>query len=168
MTEQLLMERNYSEDSEIQELETIFGEISTSENIAGLVSSSMSVEEEIIQENNEDVRTFTQDLEMLKDIFLDCAHLIFGQGSSLQTAEENIERALQDTETATENLEESEKLTKHGRGRLFDICVLVGGVGLGTLGWIGGPWIGIPTMVAGLGLSGSVVLARNKLQKEFE
>ena len=158
MTEQLLMERNDSEDSEIQELENIFGKISST-------SSALSVEEEIIQENNEAVQTFAQDLELLKDIFIDCAHMIFGQGSSLQTAEENIEKALLDTETATENLEESEKLTKHSRGRLFDICVLVGGVGLGSLGWIGGPLIGIPTMAAGLGVSGAIVLARNKLKK---
>ena len=155
MTEQLLI---YNENSDIQELET---------NINDLTTKSRSVDYKIIQENNKDVRTLATELELLKDVFLDSAYLIFGQGENLQTAEANIEKALADTETATDNLEQTENLTKHSRGKLFDACMLIGGVGLGALGWIGGPWIGIPTMVAGLGLSGSVVLVRNKLQKDF-
>lgn len=116
-----------------------------------------------IEERNEAFKTIYTDISLLKDIFMDCATLIFGQGEQLNEAENNIEKAVQHTDEAVVSLEKTVEYTATGRGKLFDLCVMLGGVGLGSLGWIGGPWIGIPTMAAGLGVSTSVVVARNKL-----
>lgn len=119
----------------------------------------------IIQERNENIRSLADEMVLLKEIFVDCANMVFGQGQMLNEAEQNIERSVEHTEEATKSLERAEQYNRHGRGRLFDACVMVAGIGLGSLGWVGGPWIGVPTMAAGLGLSGSVVIARNSIEK---
>lgn len=119
----------------------------------------------IIQERNEEIRTLADDMALLKEIFVDCANMVFGQGESLNEAENSIEKSVEHTEDAAKSLEKAVEYQRHGRGRIFDACVMAAGVGLGSIGWIGGPWVGVPAMAAGLGLSGSVVIARNKLEE---
>lgn len=115
----------------------------------------------IIRERNEGMRTIATDVALLKELFMECASMVFGQGESLAEAERSIEQSVEHTEEAAKSLERAEVYATTGKGKLFDLCVMVTGIGLGSLGWIGGPWIGISTMAAGLGVSGSVVIARN-------
>ena len=115
------------------------------------------------EENNTDIRSLADEIVLLKEIFVDCAAMVFGQGEQVDELEQSIEQAVKNTDEGTKSLQKAEQYTSHGRGKIFDACVLVTGAGLGALGFIGGGWIGIPTMAAGLGLSTSVVIARNKL-----
>jgi hypothetical protein len=131
------------------------------------VVQDTEIDHKIIMETNKEMGTLSKDLILLKELFQDCAALVFNQGEKVDQIEENITNAVEDVEKGTENLKVAEKYKKHGRGRLFDICVLLGGTGLGALGLLGGPWIGIPTLMAGLGVSGSVIIARNKIKKHI-
>jgi t-SNARE complex subunit (syntaxin) len=115
-------------------------------------------------ERNEEIHKLSIDMGVLYGIFQECSNLIFGQAQELDEVEDNLEKSLLSVQDGTEHLEKAAQYQTHSRGKVFDICMLVGGVGIGALGWIGGPWIGIPTMAAGLGLTGGIVVARNKLE----
>ena len=117
----------------------------------------------IIKERNTQMGFIAEELMHLKELFQDCATQVFSQGEHIDQTETNIIRAVNNVEDGVDNLEVAGTYQKHNRGRLFDVCVLIGGVGLGALGLIAGPWIGIPTLAAGIGVSGGVVIARNKI-----
>jgi hypothetical protein len=123
------------------------------------------IEKQIAIELNQEMHEVSNDVGMLYVLYHECQNLIFGQGESLDEVEENLTKSLVNVQEGTAHLEKADQYQKHSRGKVFDICMLAGGTGLGALGFVlGGFWIGIPTIIAGVGLSGGIVLARNKLE----
>jgi hypothetical protein len=114
------------------------------------------IEKQIAIELNQEMHEVSNDVGMLYVLYHECQNLIFGQGESLDEVEENLTKSLVNVQEGTAHLEKADQYQKHSRGKVFDICMLAGG--------IGGFWIGIPTIIAGVGLSGGIVLARNKLE----
>ena len=149
-----LLEPNFNETIQSQSSNTIDG-LGEMDNV--------EIEYKIVHERNSLIQTLTDDISVLQELFYDCSNMIFGQGVLLRDAEKNIETALENVEQGTESLKQAEMYHHHARGKLFDICVVAGGVGLGAIGFVAGPIVGIPTVAAGLGISGGVVLIRNKL-----
>lgn len=132
------------------------------------VQEENEVTNEIIRERNKEIGILAQEMAMLQGLFRECAALVFGQAEHIDKMEENITNAVNNVEEANNDLKQAEKYKKHDRGHIFDICLIVGGTGLGALGMLAGPWIGVPTLAAGVGLSSSIVIARNKIAKHLE
>jgi hypothetical protein len=134
------------------------------EKISEISEISEEIDHQIATERNRALSELSTDMGSLYELFQDCSNLIFGQTQHLEEVEDNLKKSLLSVEEGTIHLEKAAQYQKHSRGKIFDICMLVGGAGVGLLGWVGGPWVGIPTMAAGLGLSGGIVVARNKIE----
>jgi len=121
------------------------------------------VDRSIITERNRDIKAIEEDMGHLADITRNCAELVHDQGYEVDAAETNISNSLINIEETVETLEQISATVEKKRGFAFNAYVLLTGVGIGSLGWIGGPWIGIPTTLAGIGVSSTIIFIKKKI-----
>lgn len=120
------------------------------------------VEANIIKERNEDIKQITNDVSILSEIFQTIQHMIQEQGIDINFASKNIENTEIQTAEGVKHLEKAEhhqKQTKNVR----DAGIIVSGAAIGSVGWIGGPIIGVPTTAVGVGLSVGIVCILRKI-----
>lgn len=124
------------------------------------------VEEKIIRERNLEIRQIERDIEDLAEIQKDLSFYVFEQGEQINLCAENVNIVEKNTEEALSNLEKAEEHVNRGRQLLRDIVIVSSSAGLGSLGFLGGPFIGIGTLlVTTLAGSGVVFVMRSSMSQ---
>lgn len=116
----------------------------------------------IIKERNEAIKQISNDVGILSEIFQTIQHMIHEQGFELNLVSTNIENTEQQTAEGVKHLENAENLSKETKS-VRDAGIIVSGAALGSVGWIGGPFIGVPTTAVGVGLSVGIVCLLRKI-----
>lgn len=116
----------------------------------------------IIQERHESIKDLSADVLTLSELFKDFSHMVWEQDDTLNLAVENIESAGENVEQAVEHLEKAETYHSNYTSRIFEVSAIVLGTALGSVGFIGGPWIGVPTTMLGLSVGSGVAYVRKK------
>lgn len=118
------------------------------------------VDFEIVKERNQEIQELEQDISNVAEINTSLASMIFEQGEQIDFAAESIETAEINIKEAVRHIEVAHDHTKNSRGLIFDACSFVAGTGLGAIGFISGPFVGVPTLLAGVAVSTCVVIIR--------
>jgi len=122
------------------------------------------VEMEIIRERNEEIQQIEIDTTSLAEIMQSLSVFIHDQGQQLEEAAISIHNAEIHVNEAVQHLKQAESWVIKTRDLLFDTGTIVAGVGLGSLGFFGGPIVGVPCVAGGLAAAISVVAVRRKLK----
>lgn len=122
-----------------------------------------AVDMAIMQERNKEIKNVEQDVGILSELFHTIQHMVWEQGVDLNVAYENVERAEINTTEAKDSLENAAKYQTKNTRNIRDTSIVVTGLAIGGVGWIGGPWIGIPTTAVGVGISTGIVMLLRKI-----
>lgn len=117
----------------------------------------------IIKERNTEIKAIAHDVSIISEIFHTIQNMVLDQGLDLNVAYEHVERAEINTTEAKESLEKAEQYHAHSTRNIRDTSIVVTGLAIGGVGWIGGPWIGIPTTAVGVGISTGIVMLLRKI-----
>lgn len=118
----------------------------------------------IIRERNQELLEIAQETSMLSEIMSALSEMLHGQGERLDLVETQVENAVVHIEEAAEHLAHASDWKTKTRLLLLDVSTIVAGTGAGCLGFIGGPWIGVPLVLGGIVASSSIVVARRRYQ----
>jgi len=119
----------------------------------------------ILQERNTEIAKIEQDTLSISEIMKDLAYLIYDQGEDLKVGEKQIENVVEATGEGLSHLERALKFTEKTRGLIVDASTIVAGTGLGALGFLASPVVGVPTLLGGLATAVSVITIRRNLVK---
>ena len=128
-------------------------------------TTSLSDEElnaSILRERNEEIKQITNDVGILSEIFQTIQHMIHDQGLDVDIASKSIESTEVQTGEAVKHLEKAENHQKQAKS-VRDAGIIVSGAAIGSVGWIGGPIIGVPTTAVGVALSVGIVCILRKI-----
>lgn len=129
-------------------------------------TDSRSVDLSIIAERTRDLKQIERDTTDLSEIMLHISAMLMDQAKPLQLSERHVEQAEVNTSQAVENLEMAADWKSKARGTLIDAGIVITGAGLGTLGFLATPMVGVPTVIAGLTTAISLVVARRKMAEK--
>ena len=73
---------------------------------------TISINNKIIQEKNEEMDKLNHDIQAIRDIYKDLALLVTEQGEQINIMSDNIENAARETEKALSQLQISEKRSR--------------------------------------------------------
>lgn len=116
----------------------------------------------IAAERNSDIQSLAHDIMDINEIMSTLSQMVYGQRSGVDNIEASIEKSVGNVEEGTKNLEKAEEYQVKNRSLIRDIAIVAGGFGVGTLGLIAGPIVGLVTIAASTTLSGSLVYAVRK------
>ncbi len=117
------------------------------------------VDIQIIRERNKDIQQLERDIRDLAEIQMDIGLLIQEQGEQIDLCSENIIVTEKNTEEAVANLEKCEEYNNKTNSLIRDVIIVSSSAGLGCLGFIGGPFIGLGTLILTTLTGSGVVLA---------
>ena len=121
-----------------------------------------NVDMQIIQERNEEIKHIEHEVGLLADLYHTVQNLVWDQGIGLNDACEKIQNSEIEITEGVKHLENAEKYQVKSN-KVRDASIVMSGALLGSVGWIGGPWIGIPTTGLGVGISSGVVFILRKI-----
>lgn len=119
----------------------------------------------ILRERNEEIREIARDTSLIAEIMTMLSTMVSEQGEQLDVAEAHLEQAAEDTEDAANTLARAATWQERARGTMVDITTFAVGTGLGAMGFLGGPWVGLPTLVGGVATASSIVAIRRKIKQ---
>ena len=114
------------------------------------------VDEEIIRQNNVEIRQIEKEMLEISEIMIDLSLMIGQHGEEIQLSVENIEHAKEEVEESVNHLEESVKYTDKRKQLIKNAVLIFTGISLGALGFIAGPIIGAITLVTGTATGGTI------------
>ena len=120
------------------------------------------VKANILRERNEEIKQITNDVSILSEIFQTIQHMIHDQGLDLNIVSKSIENTEVQTSEAVNHLEKADNHQKQTKS-VRDAGIIVSGAAIGSVGWIGGPIIGVPTTAAGVAISVGIVCVLRKI-----
>lgn len=118
----------------------------------------------ILKERQEELRKIEEDTLSISEIMNSLSSLLCEQGENLDLATEHVESSVTATSDAVISLDNALVWQSKMRGLLVDATTVLTGSGLGALGFIGGPVVGVPSLIAGLVTAASVIAIRRRLQ----
>lgn len=121
------------------------------------------INKSIIEERNRELMELSEELEDLSELTRSLSYMLSSQSEFLDEMEKTIEISSINVQESNKSLEKSVYYKEKGIQTLKNIAIVVGGVSLGALGFMGGPVIGVATTVSGIAASIGVVRATNKL-----
>jgi t-SNARE complex subunit (syntaxin) len=121
------------------------------------------VEEKIIEETNREVKQIESDMIDISSIMLDLSSMIDVQGEYIDINVKNIEHANQEVTESVNLLEQSVEYSNKRKGMIKNVALIVGGISLGALGFLGGTIVGSITLISGLIGGSSIAFISNKL-----
>lgn len=123
-----------------------------------------NVERAIVRERNQEIQVIAQETSMLAEIMANLASMIESQGTHLDSAAAQVEQSARTADETADILARADSWQESARGAIVDISTVAIGTGLGTLGFLAGPWVGLPTMVGGMVTATSIVAVRRKIK----
>lgn len=160
-------------NEDIEDIEDIDDELSLELNlivedmqqIIDSVDDDEEVDLKILKERSQSITEITENIEHTNFIMKKLSSLIFSQGENINIVNKSIEKAEDDTNKACHELSEAENLTSSTLKTARDVAILIGGLSLGALGFIGGSVMGIGTLIVGGVISGGVITVSHKIDK---
>lgn len=120
----------------------------------------------ILHERQAELREIEEDTLSISEIMTSLSFLINEQGENLAVATEHVASSVESTDAAVNSLENALGWKNNMRCLLVDATTIITGSGLGALGFIGGPLVGVPTLVGGLLVAASVIAIRRNLSTQ--
>ena len=114
------------------------------------------VDEEIIREINNEVKSIEKEMIDISEIMLDLSSLIQNQGEEIQINVSNIENSKKEIEESVEHLEKSEVYNDKRKHLIKNAVLIITGISLGALGFIAGPIVGVITLATGTATGGTI------------
>lgn len=123
------------------------------------------IDQKILEETNQHIQTLAEELTELYEIMTLFPSFLKRQGEQLDDASQNIETSEQNVDQSTDTLNTvNNNITeKRKKIRIRDATILASGTAIGSIGWFGGPWIGVPTTAIGVGISTGIVLLIHRI-----
>ena len=116
-----------------------------------------------IQNRNNSIRELQEDIENLAEISQILSQMVKEQGENINVVEETMEVVSVNIQETVESLKQSEKYMTAARSGIRNTILVLGGVGLGALGFIAGPIVGVATTISGVAAGlGAVFIAEKK------
>jgi hypothetical protein len=120
------------------------------------------IDVKIVEERNYEIKTLSEDLIHISEIFQELATLLNFQGEKVDAIGEQIEHISENISEGTTFLENTERFVKL-REILRDVGILAGGLSLGSIGFLGGPIIGSATLISSFAASSGLVFIARKI-----
>lgn len=117
---------------------------------------------EINQERNAEIKKLSKEVEDLSEIMTDLSLMIYDQGESIDHVVNNVENTEIIINEAVESLEKTENYVNTNRKIYRNIVIVTSGLGLGALGFLGGPIIGAISILSGGMLGSGIAFVTNK------
>lgn len=118
----------------------------------------------ILEERNRELRQIEEDTLSLSEIMHSISTMLCEQRENLEIAVADTEKSAQATTEAVTNLQQALKWTNSARGLIVDASAMIAGSGLGALGFLGGPLVGVPTLIGGIATASAVIVLRRITQ----
>ena len=112
----------------------------------------------IIEERNREIQEIEREIIDLHEISRSLSLLLGEQGEELDKGLTKLDESVEHTESAKQSLEKSLLYDENGK-RLRELSILASGVTLGALGFLGGPIVGVITLLSGASVSTGLVIA---------
>ena len=122
----------------------------------------MSFNLKLVKERNRQIKELEVEFDDLEEISRSLHKMIHDQGEFLSEIDKTLDNIVKDVDNAAENLENALKL-KQPPSILKNIMIVAGTSGLGVLGFLAGPIVGIVTTVSGVVTGIGVVTVKKKL-----
>lgn len=129
------------------------------------VTSLDEVDLAILQERHDAIKEIEKETQTISEIMESLSALLPGQGEDLNLASTHLERSVESTGEGVIALENALNWNQQIRGLVVDATTVVAGSGLGALGFLGGPVVGLPTLLGGVITAASVIIIRRALTK---
>ena len=121
----------------------------------------MSYKQILIDERNRQMKELEEEFEDLEEISRSLYEMIYDQGEFISELDKTLDNIVEDVDNAAENLE---KALKTKPQIIFqNIAIVAGSAGIGVLGFLAGPVVGIATTVSGIMTGIGVVTVKKKL-----
>ena len=127
-----------------------------------LVIENCEIDLNIANETNQDIQEIAKEVRLLPNLLQSIQTLIWEQANDIISIYDSVEESKRLTEEGVNNLESTERHIERNN-KVRDVSIIAGGTALGGIGWIGGPWIGIPATGLGVGISTGIVFIMRKL-----
>jgi hypothetical protein len=124
--------------------------------------NDLDIDLKIANETNRDINEITEEVGVLPHLLHSIQNLIWDQGLDINSIQGHVEQSKELTNKGVSNLESAEIHSNKSK-KMRDASIMLGGATIGGIGWLGGPWLGIPTTALGLGISSGVVFAIRKM-----
>ena len=122
-----------------------------------------NIDKRIMKERNLEIQNIEKDLLDLSEIMADLSVLISEQGEELDISEIHINEAENSTKEAIQSLSNAEIYVNKSRKILRNLGIILGGAGLGSIGFLAGPFVGAVTLVSGGVLGSGIAFVTNKI-----
>uniref|UniRef100_A0A6C0BM89 t-SNARE coiled-coil homology domain-containing protein n=1 Tax=viral metagenome TaxID=1070528 RepID=A0A6C0BM89_9ZZZZ len=119
----------------------------------------------ILQERNRELSQIEIDTMAISEIMTQLSAMVCEQGDKLAAAEEQVTDATENTAEGVVHLSRALSFAEKSRALIVDASTLIAGTGLGALGFLASPVVGVPTLVAGLVTATSVIVIRRQWSK---
>jgi hypothetical protein len=116
----------------------------------------------LLRERNEEIQEIESDMIHLQSMMQTFSTLIFNQGADIDIVAENVEETVVNVEEGTIALEQAVDWKSKSRNLAIDAGTILGGLCLGSMGFLATPMVGVPTLVAGLVGAVSIVTIRRR------
>jgi len=120
------------------------------------------IDYKIIEERNTEIQKLSKDMQDLSDIMTDLSVMINDQGESIETSVNNVEHTEIVIHEAVENLEKTGKYINTTRKLYRNMVIVTSGLGIGAIGFLGGPVIGAITVLSGGVIGSGIAFVTNK------
>ena len=121
-----------------------------------------------IAERDREIRRLSEDVSVLSELFAECSELIFTQSEPLEIAESNVEKSEVSVNEAQDELCQAELIQERRRfkGTKVEAGIVVVATCVGAIGFLGGPWIGVPSTTLALGAAATIIAIKRKIQRK--
>jgi hypothetical protein len=127
------------------------------------IKEDNEIDEKIIEENNSAIKSLSEDLINISEIFQDLSCMLNLQGENIDLVKDKIEKIENDVSVGVESLEKTENYVIKFNQIMRNAGIIIGGLSLGSLGFLGGPIIGAVTLVSGVAASSGIVFVTRKI-----
>jgi hypothetical protein len=119
------------------------------------------IEYKINEERNAEIKKLSRDMEDISEIMTDLSLMISDQRESVEHVVNNVQNTEIIINEAVESLEKTENYVNTNRKIYRNIVIVTSGLGLGALGFLGGPVIGAISILSGCMLGSGIAFVTN-------
>lgn len=120
------------------------------------------IDYKIVEERNTEIKKLSKDMEDLSEIMTDLSAMVYDQGETIESSVKNVENSEIATLEAVESLIKTEYYVDKSRKIYRNMVIVTSGIGLGALGFLGGPIIGAITVLSGGMIGSGIAFVTNK------
>lgn len=122
-----------------------------------------NIDHQIATEKLKDAQVLESEIQALQDCMQTMSQYLEVQQPTIDNVEQDLENTIEITDQAVNDLEESSRLADAIRNRKSTMFLVGTGLGVGAIGFLGGPLLGVATVTIG-GLLGGGIAKATKIE----